>query len=84
MSKRNLIMIAILGLIFVFSANVFGQNNKRKRPKAPVKSNQRKGGITHTDSWHSKTKRKPRTKSIIILDQDGETEVARKKRRRNK
>ncbi|MEK7724164.1 MAG: hypothetical protein AAB336_07450 [Acidobacteriota bacterium] len=78
-------------------------------------TSQRKGGITHTDSWNSKTKRKPTNhssytaggtwvsgdatglrkgkgkttrkpcpKSIVILDQDGETEVARKKRKRNK
>lgn len=48
------------------------------------KPNQRKGGVTHEDTWHSKRKIKPRSNPIIILDQDGETEVARRKRKQNK
>ena len=61
-------------------------NGIRKAPTGKTKANQRKGGITHTDSWDRKSKRKvkPRSNSVILFDQDGETEVARKKRKRNK
>jgi rRNA pseudouridine-1189 N-methylase Emg1 (Nep1/Mra1 family) len=83
MLRNSILLSLIVGLVLIFSANAFGQDTKRKRAKAvhSSKSNQRKGGVEHIDSWNSKTKRKVRSHSIIILDQDAETEVARRKRK---
>lgn len=46
------------------------------------KGNQRKRGVTDTDNWtNSKTKRKAGTKPIVILDQDTQTVVGKRKRK---
>lgn len=133
MLRNKMLMVLLIGIALFLTANVFGQENKkrksikrvngvteygttdvsgggggtfrkrktpikranaaqdvfvtelRKKPKhRKAKHSYTDGGVSHTDSWNEKTKRKPRPKSIIILDQDGETEVTRRKGKRNK
>jgi hypothetical protein len=64
MLKRNFIVVAIIGLAFIFSANAFGQNSKRIS-SSPRKTKQAKKGVAEwTDILAVKNKAKTKNSRI--------------------
>lgn len=62
MLKRNLFFIIVIGLVFVFTTNAFGQSNHRKSVKKVGKTNSiyLDGG---NDSWNTRRKQKSKQRT---------------------